>query len=252
MTSSSDDHGDDEARAIAEVLSLLAHDLKNPLAAVVTNVGFVDGFAHDLGPASAPTQAELVDVRESLQDARLACDALHRFVSNLEVIARELGHVPAGEPSPVDLQAILDETVARHVAAAESRRVQLDIRGEAGVWVLSDRDTLVRAADNALANAVQHAPSGTHVTVALEPRDGEVALVVIDDGLVIPPELREEALSRDGQARLKGRPDCRYGRGLSLYAAAVAARRAGGRLEVGQRGSRNLIALVLPRFDDAV
>jgi signal transduction histidine kinase len=104
-----------------------------------------------------------------------------------------------------------------------------------------------------LANALQHAPAGTRVLVEIARReDDQVSLSFVDSGAVVPPELRAEALSRDGQARLKGRPEGRYGRGLALYAANVGARRAGGRLDLGEREGRSVMAVILPRFDDAV
>lgn len=240
----------DSDAAIAEVLSLLAHDLKNPLAATVTNLGYVDGFVRSLAK-SEPSDEEVSEVREAMLDAKLACEVLQRFVSNLEVLSRDLAHVPGGEPAPIDLHAIADEIVSRHVAAAEARRVHIEVRGDA-CWARADRDPLLRAADNALANALQHAPAGSKVIVDVGTRDGECALSFVDRGQVVPPALRDEALSRDGQARLKGRAEGRYGRGLGLYAAAVAARRAGGRVELGERDGLSVIAVVLPRFEDGV
>ncbi len=238
----------DERQVIAEVLSLLAHDLKNPLAATMTNLSYVEGFVRYLG-STPPSDDEVTEVREAMLDARLACDALQRFISNLEVVARDLGKGKGGEPAPVELHAIADEVVSRHSAAADARRVRLVVDGERA-WALADRDPLLRAADNVLANALQHAPAGSPIHVELGSKPKEVVLSFLDDGTVVPVELRERALSRDGQAELKGLAEGRYGRGLALYAAAVAARRAGGRIELGERGGKSLIAIVLPRFEE--
>lgn len=236
----------DEPHGIAEVLSLLAHDLKNPLAAAMTNLGYVEGFVRDLDQ-TPPDPAELLEVREAMLDARLACDALQRFVSNLEVVARDLGRTRLHEPAPIELQAIADEIVARHLGAAAARRVRITVSGESA-WALADRDPLLRAADNCLANAIQHAPAGSAVVVELSGHDAEVALSILDAGLVVPVELRERALSRDGQAQLKGLAEGRYGRGLALYSANVAAHRAGGRLDLGERRGLSHLSIVLPRF----
>jgi two-component system heavy metal sensor histidine kinase CusS len=233
---------------IAETLSLLAHDLKNPLAAVMTNLGFVRGFVDDLDPANPPSDAELTDAREALLDALLACEALQRFVTNLVVVGRDLGGGRPTELQPLDLLALADQIAARHRNAAESRRIDVVVAGSG--WGRGDRDNIVRALDNVVANAMQHAPGGTTVTVEVAAHGDDVAITVLDDGGVIPPALREEAVTRAGQSRAKGEPAMRYGRGLALYAASTAARAGAGRLEVGERRGKSSIAIVLARFED--
>ena len=74
----------------------------------------------------------------------------------------------------------------------------------------------------------------------------EVELIVRDDGVIVPEPLREEVLTGAGQVRIKGRADGRYGRGLGLFAAAIAARSAGGRLSIETRGGKSALVLVLP------
>lgn len=233
---------------IAETLSLLAHDIKNPLAAILTNLGFVRTFVDELDPNNPPTAAELTDAREAMLDAHLACETLQRFVTNLEVVGRELGGGRSVDLQPLDLVALADEIASRHRNAAESRRLELAVEGSG--WGRGDRDNICRALDNVVANAMQHAPAGTRVVVAVSARGREVAIEVVDQGVAVPPNLREEAVTRAGQSRAKGNPAARYGRGLALYAAATAARAGGGRLELGDHASKSVIAIVLARFED--
>ncbi len=237
-----------EPPEIAETLSLLAHDLKNPLAAILTNLGFVRTFVNELDPSNPPSDAELTDAREAMLDAHLACEALQRFVANLEVVARDLGGARKAELQPLDLLALADEIVARHENAAASRRLELVVEGSG--WARGDRDQIVRALDNVVANAMQHAPAGTPVTVEITARGSDVVVTVLDKGVAVPVELRNEAVTRAGQSTAKANPAARYGRGLALYAAATAARSGGGRLELGERGGRSAIAIALARFDD--
>ena len=83
--------------ALPELLALLAHDLKNPLAAVLANLAFIDGSV-----ASDP------DLRDALADARLASELLQRLVSNLEMIGRELGDGASGRPLEFSPRALLE------------------------------------------------------------------------------------------------------------------------------------------------
>ncbi len=242
-----------EPNDIAETLSLLAHDLKNPLAAVLTNIGFVGGFVDTLNPDVPPDENELTDVREAMLDAKLACEALQRFVSNLEVVARDLGGGRASfppEPLPLDILALADEVVARHRGAASARRLELSVESAGPCWARGDRDSILRAVDNLVANAVQYAPAGTRIVVDVGGRGREVALTVLDDGVAIPEGMREEATSRPGQSRAKGSAEARYGRGLALYAAAASARLGGGRVVVGVRDGKSALGIHLVRFDD--
>ncbi len=238
---------------LTEALLLLAHDIKNPLAAIVTNLGYVRNVVDGLANGAVPDQSELGDVHEALLDARLACDAMQRFVGNLEVIARDGAprSIPPADPPPVDVAAIADEVADRHRASAAARRVTIEVKTEASAdarWASGDRDGCLRAVDNIVANAVQHAPASTTIRVEVVCRGDEVGVLVVDQGLVVPLELRAAAVSRAGQGTSKGRPEARYGRGLALHAAGLAARVAGGRLDIGDRDGQSALAVLLPRF----
>ena len=58
------------------------------------------------------------------------------------------------------------------------------------------RDELHRLALNLMENAVRHTPAGTNVRAAVERVDGEVRLIVEDDGPGIPAELRDRVFER--------------------------------------------------------
>ncbi len=222
--------------ALPELLALLAHDLKNPLAAVLANLAFLDSSVE-------PDP----DLRDALVDARLASELLQRLVSNLELIGRELGEGASGRPLEFSLRALLDEICAGEREHAEGRHLMIVVReapGAEGAFARTDRDRASRALGNLLANAVQHAPSGSEITIdcaCLGTRWFEIA--VSDDGPIVPEAMRAQAVAPAGQGTAKSG---RYGRGLGLLIAALAARHARGELEIGQRGGRSALVLRLP------
>lgn len=243
--------GDDAkpSSELGELLVMLAHDLKNPLAAVVTNLGFVDGALRELGASE--------DTNEALLDARLACDSLQRILGNLELIARDTANVlvapPGPESTPLELASVADEILRRHEVSATTRKLRFAMRSRdqrRHVW--ADRDLVVRIVDNLIADAVQHAPVGSEIQVEIGGVAGSklVEVVVIDAGPVVPPSMRAEILSPVGQAKSKGRPEGRYGRGLALYVAALGAVAAGGKLEISERSGKSALSLVLPEPDE--
>lgn len=225
--------------ALPELLALLAHDLKNPLAAVLANLAYLDDSV-----ASDP------DLRDALADARLASELLQRLVSNLEMIGRELGDGASGRPLEFSLRALVEEICAGEREHAEGRHLLIVVRDAPGSDVAvsrSDRDRAARALGNLLANAVQHAPSGSEITIdcaCVGERWFEIA--ISDDGPIVPEAMRAQAVAPAGQGTAKSRSDGRYGRGLGLLIAAMAARHARGELELGQRAGRSALVLRLP------
>ena len=248
--------GDEHDRhELGEVLALLAHDLKNPLAAVLTNLGFVGGVLEDLA-GEGETDRAVSDARDAIADARLASETIQRFVSNLDLLARDStgrASLVSTEPTPLDLHGVVDEAIGRHLEPARGRRIRLQARVRTpACYASADRDQVLRAMENLLANAVQHAPLGTEVIVDVGFGVGarEATIAVLDRGPIVPTAMRAEVLQLGGQLQSKGRPELRYGRGLSRLAAHLAARLAGGRIEVGESEGRSSLSLVLPRHID--
>lgn len=240
---------DDVRRELGEVLALLSHDLKNPLAAVLTNLGFVASALDD------PSAVE--DAKEAVVDARLACESMQRFVGNLELLARDSvgrSSLPPYDTTPLDVHALVEDVVDRQREAAAGRRLLVTVKTrEPRTYARADRDLSLRALENLVANAVQCAPTGSEIELVVQARLGdarEAEVVVRDDGLIVPADLRETVSTPIGQVLSKGRQDARYSRGLGLYAAFVAARAAGGRVEIGEDEGRSALRLILPCHED--
>ena len=235
----------DDRRELGEMLALLAHDLKNPLAAVLTNLGFIAGVLREIDGDAA-----LGDAREAVVDARQACESMQRFCGNLELLAREatgrVSLVPM-DPTPLDLVGIVDEVVGKQNEAAQGRRLRFAVNAAERTYARADRELVLRAVDNLLADAVQHAPSGTEIAIDIGAHaDADARVVVRDAGPVVPANMRAQVATPNGQSLGKGRPELRYGRGLALYAASLAALAAGGRIEIGEADGRSALTLVVP------
>ena len=89
-------------------------------------------------------------------------------------------------------------------------------------------------------NAIQFAPKGSEVTVALAHRGGGVTTDVLDRGPGIPPEKRQKIF----EMFVTGRPE---GTGLGLFLARTAIRRCGGDIQALARdGGGADIRITLP------
>jgi two-component system sensor histidine kinase TctE len=214
-------------------MSLLAHDMRNPLSAVLTNVNYVKASLRGRAP----------EVEEALSDSALSCAMLGQVISNLDVLARTLASSPLSA-RPIVARRAADEAVARFALHAAVTGVRLEVREVSKTSaVLVEPTFFTRALDNLVANAIQYSPPNGEVTIECAEQGDKVVLSILDEGTPIPLELRELAVSADWQGQAKQRYEARYGRGLSLYCASEAARLAGAQLKIGDRDGRSSLEL---------
>lgn len=212
----------------------LAHEIKNPLHAMVINT-------------------ELVKRRVSTGDAESALE-------RVEVVDQEIGRVheitdrllwlirPARESAPpTDVGELLDGLVPLLELQGKVNRIELDYEGApAGADVPIRSEALEQALLNLVGNAVDAIGSdGGRIAIEAASSDGEVRVRVSDTGPGLAAELDE--LAAPGRTSRSGRA----GLGLAVTRDIVAD--AGGRLESGgpddePRGATFI--LVLPQAFD--
>jgi two-component system, sensor histidine kinase and response regulator len=203
----------EELEALKETLTqTLVHDLKNPLAAVLGNLELMERRVED------PT---LQLVRRS----KAAAWRMHQMILNLlDVGALEEGKLLL-HLEPVDAAALARKAVAEMEATAASRGIALSVRGDTGGPALrGDPAVLRRVLDNLLANAFEHAPSGTTVRVSIAECDEGIEVAVSDQGPGVPESYRErifEKFQRLEQRRTV--PGANRGLGLTFCRLAVEA-----------------------------
>lgn len=213
--------GDPSERAtIGTLLSLVTHDLRNPLSVLLTNLGYLD---------SVLAQGDIAEARTVLADLGMACDALARYLSNLDLLGADLAVRPLS-PSRTTVHALLSTAIQRAAVAFEQQDVGTTlVIADDCPDLLLDAELAIRGIENILANAAVFAPRGSNVTLEAKNLRGErVRISVSDDGPSLPTEHRQLAFRADGQETMHRDASSRYGRGLGLLAAGIAARRLGG------------------------
>lgn len=159
------------------MLQTVAHELRTPLA----RVRFVAQRVAD-----ATDEVERADALETL-DADLT--ELEDLVSSVLSLVRA-DHGAALERVPVDLDALVRETLDRFVRVHPNPSVTLDCVGPspAGAWASVDPAAVGRVLDNLMRNAVAHARGQVRVVVDVE--DTAVLVAVEDDGDGLPDASR--------------------------------------------------------------
>ena len=193
-------------RARDEVLSVVSHDLRNPISAIAMCARALD----EAPPSDEAARKELlVTIRESTQ-------WINRLIQDLlDVAVIESGklslQVREQEPAPLVLQA-------RHMFEVEAadHDIRLDARIATNLPLLSaDGARIVQALGNLLRNAIKFTPNGGNITVGVDARDARVQFWVSDSGPGIPVENQARLFDRYWQssngARVRG-----TGLGLSI------------------------------------
>ncbi len=163
-----------------EFLAMLAHELRNPLSAIMTATTLLEGL--ELPPMGHRLSATIG--RQTRHLARLVDDLLDvaRITSRKIHLRRE----------PLELRSLVERFVAGEAAGlTKSHRLTAQI-GEDPIWVFGDVTRLEQVVSNLVSNAVKYSEAGGRITIALTPtRRGDkqyAALEVRDTGLGIASE----------------------------------------------------------------
>ncbi|HEU4407365.1 MAG TPA: ATP-binding protein [Polyangiaceae bacterium] len=205
-----------EAQRLRELLAtLVAHDMKNPLAALRLNVDMV------LREFDRPGRA-----RDRLTQARLAADRLDRMI-RLFLDVYRLEHAElAVQASPVDPRAVVDEVVRMQAPLVASYGLAIEARG-APPRVATDAGLLSRVIENLVDNALRHARSSVVVELARE--GARLRIDVVDDGPGVPDEAKAKVFDKFASMSVDLRG---YNQGLGLTFCTLAVDKLGGTIEV--------------------
>lgn len=194
-------------------LGLLAHELRNPMAAISNSLFLL---AKADGDHSISTRARSIIERQTKQLTRLVDDLL-----DITRIASGKLHI---ERSHIDLASIVRDCVDDHRATAEAQGITLDcVLPETTLPVHGDSARLRQVVGNLVDNAIKFCAADGNIRVwCYMNRENEVVLSVSDDGIGIDPSLQAQLFKPFMQAdptRTRSRGG--LGLGLSLVRAYV-------------------------------
>jgi PAS domain S-box-containing protein len=178
-------------RSREDVISIVSHDLRNPLGVVLA--------ASDL----------LLDLPLDERERRRQAEVIRRsgkrmlgLIEDLLDVARIEAGVFVVRPSREKLLPILDEARGMFADRAAQRGIVLDVEQVVPDPVARvDRDRILQALANLVDNALRHTPEGGRVALSAQEADGFVEVSVKDNGPGIASERIATIFDRFAQGR---------------------------------------------------
>lgn len=217
----------------ADFVSLVSHELRSPMAAVIGSARTLQQRWRELRPEQREAFLAVI-ADETTRLSALVGDVLD--TSRIE--AGTFGY----HFSDVDLA----EVVRDSVAAAEIGQDEVELKADLPATlprVRGDAERLRQLVDNLISNAIKYSDSGGAVLVDVHADNGDVVVRVSDSGPGIQPEHHFQIFEKFGRATGSNKP----GTGLGLFLSRSFAEAHGGTLAVESRpGEGSTFTLRLP------
>jgi PAS domain S-box-containing protein len=221
-----------------EVVSIVSHDLRNPLGVVAAAADLL--IELPLDEKERRLQAEII--------ARSA-GRMGRLIEDLLDVARIEAGAFVVRPSAERVRPILEEAIELSAHQAEQAGVALLVEVASHVPpARMDRDRILQALTNLIDNALRFTARGGSVTLGGVERDGRVALSVSDTGEGIAPEAVDRLFDRFWQTEGAGKGVA--GLGLAIVRGIVEAHEGEVQVE-SEQGVGTTFVLLLPSADVA-
>lgn len=223
---------------LGQLLGLITHDLRNPLAALASNVGFLQMVATELQQEG----------KEAVDDLQISVEALGRIADGLELLGHELTGRRGGEPGTDNVGSVIRSIRKSVERSAASHEVTLtfSIERYESVRFLAASLEFSRALTALIHNALSVAPARSVVTVRVLTEGRQVIFRVEDGGARLTEEMLEAVGTVEAQNRLKSDKSARYSRGLGLFTVQRWADRAQVQFRLGPDSECSSLELVAP------
>ncbi len=173
----------DRMASVGTLAAGVAHEINNPLAAVIANLDYIAGsLARMVG-------GDAEEVQGPLDDAREAAERVRFIVRDLKVFSRS----PTDEPrGPVDVEAIMESSMRMGWNEIRHRARLVKLYGRVP-GVEANEARLGQVFLNLIVNAAQALPEGrvedNQIRVCTRLEGERVIIEVGDNGAGIPPEI---------------------------------------------------------------
>lgn len=158
-----------------DFIANVSHELKTPVGALSL-----------LAEAVVSAADDPVEVRRFASRMQAEAVRLGGLVNDIIDLTRLQGDDPLSHAAEVDVHGIVLQAVDEVRTLAVSREIEIVVSSDPGPRILADRDQMVMALRNLLANALAYSAPHTRVAVAVGGDHRMVTIDVKDQGIGIP------------------------------------------------------------------
>jgi signal transduction histidine kinase len=163
------------------IFSVVAHDLRNPVAAVT---GFSELLYDNFEQFPAETQKEyLLQILQGTQ-------RIQNLLENLLIWARSQMKAVKYEPADLKVRSVIDECVKDVKANFDHKKIECIVKVDRKCVVYADKAMIYTVFRNLIMNAVKFSFPGGKIRITSENGSDVCKISVSDDGIGIQPEIQ--------------------------------------------------------------
>lgn len=175
--------------------SIIAHDLKNPLHAVL---GYSSLLKRDYERFSEEER------RKFASDIYQSTNNIFRLLQNLLEWARSQTGRLNFSPELVEYQNILDNSLEALRSHATQKNIEINTGHNPDLKLFADPLMIETVLRNLINNAIKFTPDGGHINVDAREIDGEIRIAVSDSGIGMTEEETQNLFRIDSKVKRKG------------------------------------------------
>jgi light-regulated signal transduction histidine kinase (bacteriophytochrome) len=191
-----------------DLVAVVSHDLKNPLAAIQVHTGLI------LRAVSSEEGGPWRRVQSSMERIQRSTERMNTLIRDLLDLARiEAGRFTVStKPEPIE--GLMEECLEILTPLAEQKHIRLShsVSGS-NLLVAADRERIFQVLSNILGNAIKFTPEQGAISLSVNPEGNVIRFAIRDTGPGIPREQLPQIFNRYWQARKQESK----GTGLGLY-----------------------------------
>jgi two-component system sensor histidine kinase/response regulator len=192
-------------------LSIIAHDLKNPLGAVI---GFSDLLVNNYTSLSEKEKINF------LKNIRLSAESMLRLLMDLLDWAKTKNGTMVYKPEDINLYNLVNEVKDPLHFQAMNKRIELAVEIKNRIYAFADSEMVKTILRNLVSNAIKFTPENGSITITsndiVDQNNNEfVEISVIDNGVGIKKENLEKINGKDQKLSTRGTNE-ETGTGLGL------------------------------------
>lgn len=165
-------------------LGVVAHDLKNPIAAILMSASLIERYGSKLKPSDWEKQARtIIQTAEQMREL---------VMSLLDYAALSTGKLRITF-EPVHCTLLFDTILESYRSRALSKSLTLHRCYETSeIYVIADSERLSECLDNLLSNAIKYTPLGRNIYCSIEIIEDRVRFSVRDEGIGLTKEQQDK------------------------------------------------------------